>query len=506
VIIMQTDQAKNPRKDHKIPGPFYWIPFILPLLLGSCVMVGPDYQGMEPHPAQQKWQAEMEKGLNQTRPDKDNLASWWKEVFDDPLLVELQKRAAEGNLDLNASLSRIREARSRMGMSRASLFPGLDAQGAAKRRRSSENMGTQGGGEINNYYNAGFDATWELDIFGGTRRSVQAARAELQATRAGLKDVLTTLMADVALNYIQVRTYQQRLQILRSNIETLKQTYELNKSSYQSGIIDELALQQSLRNLEESRSRTPRIKTGLKAAKHRLCVLLGLEPGQLESELDNAGPIPDIPSQVAVGIPAESLRRRPDIQKAERKLAAQTAKIGVATAKLYPRFNLAGSIGLESIDSGDFLGPDSRIWSVGPGINWRIFHAGSLRMNIRVKTEQQKQALVQYKSTVLRAREEVENALTAYAKEKIRLRDLKNSVAAAKRTEELARDRYQSGLVDFYKVLESQRSLLSIQDKRVQSKGEVAANLVRLYKALGGGWKFYDQLLEKRSTNPKDKE
>lgn len=457
-------------------------------------MVGPDYQGLEPNSTQQNWQAEITKGLNQTRPNRDQLGKWWDQIFKDPLLVELEKKAAAGNLDIKTSLSRIRSARAQRGVSKAPLFPTLDARGTAQRQLGSETMGTRAGGDPHDYFRTGFDASWELDIFGGIRRSVQAAQAQLEATRANLEDVLISLMADVALNYIQIRTYQHRLDIVQANIQTQKKTYNLNKSRYQAGIIDKLALKQSLRNLEQTRSLIPDLKKGLEAAKNRLCVLLGMEPGKLESELNRVRSIPEVPDQVAVGIPAEALRRRPDITKAERKLAAQTARIGVATAKLYPKFHLGGSIGLESIYSEDFLDPDSEIWSIGPGMEWNIFHAGALRLNIKIQTELQKQALIHYKSTVLKAREEVENALTAYARERIRLEHLKKSVSAARRTEELARDRFSSGLVDFYNVLDAQRSLLGLQDKLVQSKGEVAANLVRLYKALGGGWEYLDQL------------
>lgn len=474
--------------------------FILILATGGC-MVGPDYSKVQPE-TREDWYARMEKGLEKTRPKRDRLAKWWQ-VFDDPVLTQLEKMAVQGNLDLKTALSRIRQARLKRGVSRSAFSPTLNSQGQVQKQRSSQSMNPMrteysGLDWENEFYMLSFDSAWELDVFGGLRRSVQAAQAELEASRADLNDVLISLMAEVALNYIEARTYQDRLEITRANIRTQKKTYNLNKSRYQAGIIDELAVQQSLRNLERTRSQIPRLKSGLRAAKNRLSVLVGQKPGSLEEEIDFGKPIPDIPDRVAVGIPAEAMRRRPDIRRAERRLAAQTARIGVATAELYPKFHLIGDIGLRAIDEENyFFDAQSRFWDIGPGISWKIFQGGSLRLNIELQSEKQKQALIHYKSTVLKAQEEVENALTAYAKEQIRHQSLKRSVAAAKRTEFLAEDRYKAGLVDFYNVLDAQRSLLELQDELTQSKGEVVADLVRLYKALGGGWGYTDILSDK---------
>jgi NodT family efflux transporter outer membrane factor (OMF) lipoprotein len=263
----------------------------------------------------------------------------------------------------------------------------------------------------------------------------------------------------------------------------------LNQSRYQAGIIDELPVQQSLRILESSRSQIPALKTGLEAAKNRLAVLLGEQPGKLHRELAAKRPIPELPKTVVIGIPAETLRHRPDIRRAERNLAAQTARIGVATADLYPKFRLFGTIGLESLSSGDFFEWASRTWSIGPGVSWNIFHGGAIRQNIEVQTARQEQALIQYEAAVLRAQEEVENVLVAYAKEQLRRESLSKAATAAQRAALVAQDQYQAGLVDFNNVLDSQRSLLILQDELNQSDGAVISNLIRLYKALGGGWK-----------------
>jgi len=459
---------------------------IIGLVLTGC-MVGPDYTPVVPD-APSKWDTEPAGGLTAAKLKPETLARWWT-TLQDPQLSSLVERALKGNLDLKNAQARIRQARALRGISRAGLFPTLDASGTATRHRSSENNGT---GEEINLYSAGFDAGWELDIFGGIRRSVEAAQANLEATQEDLHHVLVSLLAEVALNYVEVRTFQTRLAVIKANIKTQQDSYDLNQSRYQAGLINELAVQESLRILENSRSQIPTLETGLEATKNRLAVLLGEQAGKLSRELAAKQPIPALPPTVAVGIPAETLRHRPDIRRAERNLAAQTARIGGATAELYPKFHLIGSIGLESVTSSDFSEWASRTWSIGgPGISWNIFRGGAIRQNIKVQTALQEQALIQYESTVLRALEEVENALVAYAKEQRRRESLSKATVAAQRAAVLARDVYQAGLVDFNNVLDAQRALLIVQDQLAQSEGAVTSNLVRLYKALGGGWKSW---------------
>jgi NodT family efflux transporter outer membrane factor (OMF) lipoprotein len=476
-------------------GIFLWPMIAVGMIFTGCAAVGPDYIPVRPD-APEKWHAEMDNGLVEAEPDPETLAHWWT-LFNDPELNRLMQRAVSGNLDLQTAHSRIREVRALRGISRAGLFPVVDATAAASKQRSAM---TGNSAEEIEYYTAGFDAGWEIDIFGGVRRSIEASQADLETFHENLRHVLISLMAEVALNYVELRTFQARLDVILINIETQQETYDLNRSRYQAGIIDELSLQESLRTLEGSRSIIPAIETGLSAAKNRLAVLLGKSPGELAPELDEKKPIPTIPVTVAVGIPAETLRHRPDIRRAERNLAAQTARIGVATADLYPRFRLFGSIGLESIDSGDFFDWDNRFWAIGPGVSWRIFDAGAIRQNIEVQSARQEQALIAYQATVLEAVEEVENALVAYAKEQRRRDALDRAVMAAKRAELLAMDRYKAGLVGFFNVLDTQRSLLVLQDELNQSNGAVIANLVRLYKALGGGWEYAAQVKPSGST------
>jgi len=457
------------------------------LVLTGCAAVGPDYTRVKPD-APDEWHAELQGGLTAGSLEPGTLAHWWS-TLNDAELDSLVARAVKGNLDLKNARARVREARALRGISKANLFPTLDAAASASKQRSSENSGT---GTESELYTANFDAGWELDVFGGVRRAVEAAQASLEATQEDLYNVLVSLLAEVALNYVEVRTFQARLAVTEANIKTLQETYDLNQSRYQAGIIDELPVQQSLRILESSRSQIPSLKTGLEAAKNRLAVLLGEQPGKLHRELAAKRPIPELPKTVVVGIPAETLRHRPDIRRAERNLAAQTARIGVATADLYPKFRLFGTIGLESLSSGDFFEWASRTWNIGPGVSWNIFQGGAIRQNIEVQTARQEQALIQYEAAVLMAREEVENILVAYAKEQLRQESLAKAATAAQRSALLAQDQYQAGLVDFNNALDAQRSLLILQDALNQSNGAVITNLVRLYKALGGGWKSFE--------------
>jgi len=451
--------------------------------LCGCAAVGPDYHQVEPQ-APESWHTELQGGLTAEQPAPADLARWWT-ILQDPQLSALEERAVKGNLELQEARARIREARALRGLNRADLFPTLDAGAAASRSRHRNSSGSNTETEL---YSAGFDAGWELDLFGGVKRSVEAAQADLEATREDQHDLLVSLLAEVALNYVEARTFQSRLEVSKANIKAQQKIYDLNRSRFEAGLTGELAVQESLRILESSRSLVPTLETGLEAAKNRLAVLLGAQPGSLHEELSERQPLPVLPLSVAVGIPAETLRHRPDVRRAERELAAQTARIGVATADLYPKFRLFGTLGLEANNAGDLFQAASRTWSVGPSVSWNLFDAGAVRRNIEIQNARQDQALSRYEQTVLRAQEEVENALVAYAREQRRRESIANAATAAERAAELARDQYQAGLVSFNNVLDAQRSLLALRDDLASSEGTLISNLVRLYKALGGGW------------------
>ncbi|WP_319777874.1 efflux transporter outer membrane subunit [Maridesulfovibrio sp.] len=464
---------------------------ILFLLLAicGCTTVGPDYKAPDPV-APDKWNSQMEDGLRKDTLKVDDLALWW-EKLNDQILNNLMQKALEGNLDLALAKERIQESRAKYGMTEAGLFPTLDASGSYTKRQTSENLSRVKKRYTDNMYKAGFDASWELDIFGGTRRAVEAAKAEVQAQEAGLLNTLVSLSAEVANTYVSLRTYQARLAVAKSNIKTQENSYELTKSRYDVGLTDELAVQQATYNLASTRSSLSTLYSGIESTKNKLAILLGKSPGAVDEMVSTPKGIPETPLTVAVGIPAEALRQRPDIQKAERELAAQTARIGGATADLYPKFKLTGSIGLESFDAGDFFTPESNLWSFGPSISWRIFDAGAIKRNIDVQTALQKQYLIKYQNTVLKALGEVENALTNYAQEQIKRQELKRAVDAAEVAADLAMEKYLAGLITFTDVLDAQRYQLSFQDQLASSEGTVITNFISIYKTLGGGWQSY---------------
>ncbi len=452
----------------------------------GCALVGPDYKRPEV-PVYEYWHTRLSDTSAAWEPNRMSLAQWWT-TFNDAKLTRLIERALEGNLDLKRAQAQVREARARRGIAESGFLPSLNGSGSATWTHSTGNgVANATSDRSSELYSANFDASWELDIFGGVRRSVEAAQGDLQASEESLRGVLVSLLSEVALNYFDVRTYQDRLSVAESNLQSQTETHQLTQWRHQAGLTDELAVQQARYNLENTRSQIPVLRTGLDAAMNRIAVLLGEQPGAVHAELDHAEPIPVPPLQVAVGVPADLLRRRPDVRQAERELAAQTARIGVATADLYPKLTLSGSIGLETLSLKN-LPSGSLAFSGGPSITWAIFRGGAIRQNIELQSVLQEEALVRYESVILRALEEVENGLRAYIETQERRKSLTDATQAAQIAAELAQQKYQAGLTDFASVLDAQRSLLSLEEQLAISNGNVSANLVRVYKALGGGW------------------
>lgn len=448
---------------------------ILMLALSGCVTVGPDYVSPKIS-APEKWNA----GTDIKSADAETMEKWWS-TLNDPELTSLIERSVKSNLGIREAESRVREARARRGISSAGLFPTVDASGSAQRSRGSS-------GPERDSYSIGFDAGWELDLFGSVRRSVEAAGADLEASEEGLHDVLVSLLAEVSLNYVEVRLYQARIAIAESNLAAQTETYHIAKWRNEAGLTSSLDVEEAMYSLEKTRSQIPALRSGLQQAMNNIAVLLGENPGALTAELSEQKAIPVTPVEITVGLPADLLRRRPDVRQAERRLAAQTARIGVATAGLYPQFTLSGSIGLEALEFDNLFSYESQTFGIGPGFKWNIFDAGSIRKNIEVQNALQEQALIQYETAVLGALQDVENALTAYAGEQVRRQSLLTGSDAAGRAVKLAQAQYESGLIDFQSLLNAQQSLLSLQDQLAGSDAEVTSNLIRLYKALGGGW------------------
>ena len=462
-------------------------PFVILLVailsFAGCFAVGPDYKAPN-IVAPVEWSRNLRGGLNAAEPEAQTLAKWWT-TLGDMDLSNLMDRAIAGNLDLKKAQARIREARARRGVAEAGLFPSLNVAGSATVSRSSEDTGS---GMRRELYRTGFDASWEVDVFGGVRRSVEAAQGDLEASAADYQAVLVSLLAEVAVNYVEARTFQTQLQVAEENLKAQAETLQLTEWRFTAGLVSSLDVEQAKTNLENTRAQLPRLRSNIEAAKNRLAILLGVFPGTLEAQLTARKPIPEAPMEVAVGVPAEALRRRPDVRRAERQLAAQTARIGVATADLYPKFSLPGSIGLEALSANHPFSTANRAWSLIGSFAWTIFKGGAIRQNIEVQNALQEQALKRYEATILTALEEVENSLVAYAEEQERRDTLTEATQSAQRAAELARDQYASGLIDFQTVLDAERSVLSFQDQLAQSKGQVISNLISLYKALGGGW------------------
>ncbi len=462
------------------------------LLLAGCTAVGPDYVRPEV-PLPDQW-----RGASGDTREQDTaaLAQWWQNL-EDPELTRLMRLAAEDNLDVREAVSRVREARYRQRISRAGLFPTVEATGGAHKSGQENQSGSMTETEL---YTTGFDAGWELDLFGGTRRATEAALADMAAGIEDLNDVMVTLLAEVADNYINLRTYQARLAVAERNMASQEETWKLLDALSRAGMGDELAVAQARYNLESSRAKIPDLKVGAEEAMNRLAVLTGRQAGSLHAALAEAQPLPTVSIELAVGVPAEAIRQRPDIRKAERELAAQTARIGQAEADLYPKLTLNGSIGLESLSLGDLFSSSARVWSFGPSISWPIFRAGAIRNNIKVQEELQEQALARYEAKILSVLEEVENALIAYAQEQQKMEMLRAASDAARTAAELAGQQYTTGMTGFSAVLDAQRSMLSFEDQMVESRGAVLTGLVRLYKALGGGWQSFGRMTGPQST------
>jgi len=458
------------------------------IIMSGCAAVGPEFQAPN-LPAPDTWHTEMAGGLAVSETIPDDQGAWWQ-VFQDPLLTRLVENAAAGNLDLQKAVVRIEEARALYGISQADDYPVLDSTGVIQRLRPSEKTGFE---TTSGFYQAGFDTAWEMDIFGKIHRSQQAALAEVETRQQALAALLVSLQAEVALNYLELRTFQERLIAARGNLDVQKETYEINLSRFNAGLIGELAVHQAQYILEQTRSQIPQLQDGLGRAANRLAVLVGKRPGTLHEELTKNYAIPCIPLEVVMGIPARTLRQRPDIRRAERALARETALVGVAMADLYPQLQLTGTFGLEALSVGNFFNSSSRFWGIGPRVSWRLFDGGRIRQAVAAQSARQEQAMIDYQAALLTAQEEIENAILAFAKEQLRRDSLVKATAAARNADRIARDQYQAGLVDFSNVLDAQRSLLSFEDQLAQSRGAVSANLVRLYKALGGGWQHMAQ-------------
>ncbi|MBL0713994.1 MAG: efflux transporter outer membrane subunit [Desulfosarcina sp.] len=476
----------SPRRQSLAPGRAGLLGFLLLALMTGCVSVGPDYEKPE-YDVPDLWEVRLVDGLEA---GEAPLATWW-ETLKDPILDSLMERAVAGNLDLKEAFARIKEARAIRGIASSERWPDVNGSGDVSRQRQSEDFGPTNPRDLNQtdwFYSTGGNASWEIDFWGRISRSIAAADADFQASVENYRDGLVLLYAEIAGSYVDLRALQERIKVAEYNIETQQGSLEITQARFKAEISPELDVRQAELNLARTESIIPSLRRQAAQSVHRLGVLIGEYPGELYAELDPQKPIPQPPSEVLVGVPADVMRQRPDIRAAERLLAAQTERIGIATADLYPAFSLLGAFGFVMAGSHDFFDGGRRAWSWGPTFRWNLFDGGQVRNRINAEDARTEQALASYENTVLTALEDVENAIVAYTEEITRRESLRRSVTAAQQSVNLVNVLYKSGLTDFQNVLDMERSLAEQEDLYVQSVGFVTQNLIRIYRSLGGGW------------------
>ena len=483
------------------------------LLPAASCMVGPDFSP----PAMSvpaAWTRVSSKDTVQPPSKTSELPAatveWWK-VFDDRTLDALVERAVRGNLDLRQAEARIRQARANRQIALAGIFPQIDASADYRRSDSGSGRGVTGvttvpGGipvtdttgvstttsdfsrTSHDFYQAGFDASWEIDIFGGTRRNIEAAGADLQAAIEARNDTMVTLLSEVARSYIELRGFQRELAVAQDNLVLQEKSVSLSRRRFEAGFVSFLDVANAEAQVASTRATIPLLNTSVAQTMHNISLLLGAVPAAVITELAVVQPIPDVPAHVPAGLPSDLLRRRPDIRTAEAQVHAAVARIGVATADLYPRFSLTGAAGFASSTLSDITHNENHFWSIAPGVRWPLFAGGRIRGSIRAAEAEAESALLTYQQTVLRALKEVEDALVAYANEQERRAALFQAVEANRDAVRLATDLYTQGQTDFLNVIAAKAQLFAAEDALVQSERAIASNLIALYKALGGGW------------------
>lgn len=449
------------------------------VLLNGCMSVGPDYEQPET-PMPDAWHAAVQEEFGSGAPD---LQTWWT-VFGDETLNGLITKASTNNLDLKTAAARMEQAAALRGVSASQYFPDIVADGSASAIKTSALQGDL----EDDLYQAGLSMAWELDLWGRIRRSVESADASLQSSVENYRDIMVVLYADIATSYIDVRTLQERITFAENNLKAQMETMELTKNRFDSGLVPALDVSQSQLNSSRTESAIPPLKQSLIEAINRLSVLTGDMPYALLQELDAHKPIPVAGKQIALGLPTELLRQRPDIRRAERELAAQNALIGATKAELYPTLTLPGTLALQSLGGGNFLSSDNVVYSFGPQLRWNLFNGRRIRSQVDAERAGTKAALHAYEQTILLALEEVEDSMAAYANENDRVESLGTAEEAAQKSVNLVTELYKSGLTDFQNVLNMEQALLEQQDALATSRGRISLNLVSLYKALGGGW------------------
>jgi NodT family efflux transporter outer membrane factor (OMF) lipoprotein len=470
------------------------------LLISGCTMVGPDFVKPEA-PIEQEWIKAHDESI---KTEASDYKDWWT-VFNDPVLNSLVENAYQQNLPLQISGLRILQARAQLGVVVGNFYPQLQqGRGGADYTRISENTPNTINSDNSFWqYNAGFDAAWELDVWGKYRRAIESGVANLETSIASYDDVLVSLTAEVALTYVLLRTFEERLEIARQNVKIQQRSLEIAEIRFKAGAVTELDVVQARSLLRDTQASMPRFQANIRQTKNALAILLGKLPGEVDAMISGSKIIPKVPPEVVVDIPAELMRRRPDIRLAEYQIATQTPLIGVSKAELFPAFQLFGSIGLASSNGrntkaggssgssfSDLFDSDSLEFFGGPSFTWNLFNYGRIKNRVRAEDALLQQLLVNYEDTVLRAQQEVEDSLVGFLGRQEEAGYLIDSVKASQRSVDLSMLQYKEGLVDYQRVLDSQRFLTDEQDLWTTTRGDVILNLVSLYKALGGGWQI----------------
>jgi len=456
------------------------------LLSSGCAMLGPDFQKPEAK-VPISW-SDQDSDLF-AKPSIEDSRSWWQE-FNDPLLNDLIDRAYKENLSLQAAGLRIMEARAQLALVKGNMYPQV--------QEMNGDFFTSGtpAGPTDRYYNAasvGFDAGWELDFWGKFRRSIESADANLLASVADYEDLLVSLTAETASVYVNIRTLQERIKLAEKNAELQQKSLKLVNLQLEAGIVTELDVLQAKTLLSSTLAFIPNLQAILATYENALAVLLGMLPEEMDNLLKMDGEIPKVSRELVVEIPAELLRRRPDIRRSEMQAAAQSAQIGIARTELFPSFSLFGSIGWSATDAGsgslgDIFDTNNFSYTFGPTFKWNLFHYGRLKNQVRIQDARLQQLIVNYQNTVLNAAREVEDAMQTLTFTHKEAQLLKETVATSKRSTELSMLQYKEGLADYQRVLDSTRSLTQKQDQYAQIMGKIATSTISLYKAFGGGW------------------
>ena len=463
-------------------------------LASGCVKVGPDFV----KPAADTMPQWLESsGYKQVTTKADDYRDWWRS-FNDPVLDKLIQTAYQQNLNLRIAGVRVLAARAQLGVAVGELYPqSQKGVGSLQKERLSETSPLSAPGSPGNFSvsQIGLSASWELDFWGKFRRAVESADASLMAAVADYDNALVSLTGDVANSYISIRTLEKRLAIARQNVEIQKRSLQIATARWKGGTTSKRDVEQAQTVLEGTEASIPTLESQWRQAQNALSVLLGMPPSDLNHLLGSKSEIPAPPPQVAVAIPADLLRRRPDIQSAEWRAAAQCAQIGVAKANLYPAFSLAGTFGLQAADVPPFVLSNifdwrSRAGSMGPSFQWNLFNYGQITNQVRFQDARFQELLITYQQTVLQAQQEVENALIGFLKAQQRAQKLVGATGAARRSVNLATLQYRQGITDFTTVLTAEQNLLTYQDSLASTLGDISSNLVGMYRAMGGGWQL----------------